>query len=97
MVRTAGQGQAIRNDAPSRWADVWAHQRPDPTAVDRRHLPEIDEQVSRAVAKQRLHALLELFGGTAGDERLLRRQHDAAADRVLSNSHVKGWRTITCD
>jgi hypothetical protein len=53
-------------------------------------VPEVHEQVPRAVAKQGLHALLELFGGTAGDQRLLGGQHDAAADRILSNGHVTG-------
>ncbi len=69
---------------------VGAHQGADPPAVDGRHVPEVHEQISRAVAKQGLHALLELFGGAAGDERLLGGQHDAAADRILSNRHVTG-------
>jgi hypothetical protein len=67
-----------------------AHQGAHAAAVDRRHVAQVDEQVGRPVPEERLNPLLELFGRASRDETLLRRQHDPAADSVLSNGHVNG-------
>ena len=90
IVRTAGHGQAMRNVAPSRCADVCARTRgAHAAAVDRRHAAQVDEQVGRPVPEERLYPLLEFLGRASCDESFLRRQHDPAADRVLGNGHVK--------
>lgn len=68
-----------------------ANQRPHAAAVDRRNLTQIDQEIPRAAGEQRLDPLLELLGGPASDQRLLRGQDDAASDRVLGNRHVTGW------
>ncbi len=57
---------------------VPAHQRADAGAVDDRHGPQVDEETMHALLEAGLDQLLELLGGTAGHEVLLRRQHELA-------------------
>src|SRR5512145_3374642 len=68
---------------------VPTHQRANAAAVDRRHVAEIDEEIMVTVAQQRLDALLELLRRPPGDEPFLRREHHAAADRVLGDRHLE--------
>jgi hypothetical protein len=51
---------------------VAAHECADTSAVDRRHVGEIDDQVAIPVSDQPLKLLLEGLGGAPADERLSR-------------------------
>ena len=81
----------MRNVAPRRCAEVCAR-----TSARTPRLSMVGtwrrstSRSRRTVAEQRLHPLLELLGGPPCDERLLRRQDDPTADRVLGNGHVNG-------
>ncbi len=67
---------------------VAANQRANTAAVDPRDLTEVHQEIVVSIAQERLDALLELLRRTAGDEPLLRRQYDPAADCVLRDCHV---------
>ena len=60
---------------------VAADERADAGAVGRRHAAQVEHDVPVAAAVDVLDAVLELFSRSAGDERLLRRHHEAAARR----------------
>jgi hypothetical protein len=66
---------------------VAAHERADPGAVDDWHTAQIDDQVAVPAAEHLLDMPFERLGGSAGHQRLLRRHHQAFADRCPSRNH----------
>jgi hypothetical protein len=60
-----------------------AHERADARAVDRRHGPQIGDDVPEPITEQGLDAPLELLGGTSPEKGFLRRNHQAAPSASL--------------
>ncbi len=54
-------------------------QRADAPAVEIRDLDQVDDQVPLPLLVQSLHLLLERLGRAAGDQSVLRRQHERPA------------------
>ena len=68
-----------------------AHERANTRAVDARHAAQVDHELVVAVSKELLNLAFERLGGTAGQQRFVRRQHEPG--RYYAPS-TRTWQTF---